>query len=293
MFSDSTKTPVDAKRPKNGPVPVRPGNGSPTWKDASFSVLCGGLHRCDPLWNKPADGADQCYKLYLCIDGRAELTLHKQAVSLSAGSAYFIPGYQLARQACDRSMDVYWVHFVPDSLYLSFLMSHVPEVHAWPLASLAGWRETWQQIPRLFQRPPQWLHYRVQAMLLFLVSQVLERYNFSHMAAVDPVFEQLQPAITFMEDHLLDSPSLAEVARAVHLAPNYFHRKFTGTFHLTPLAYMQQRRLNIARQLLLGTKHTLEQIAYRCGFNSPFYFSRMFKKHYRVSPARYREQSGP
>jgi AraC-like DNA-binding protein len=113
------------------------------------------------------------------------------------------------------------------------------------------------------------------------------------MRAVDPIFEQLQPAIAYMEDHLLENPKLAEIAGEVHLAPNYFHRKFTSLFHMTPLAYILGRRLDIARQLLLSTDLTLQQIAHRSGFRNAFYLSRVFKKEYSVSPSNYRKQAGP
>ena len=262
-------------------------------RDTSFTLLGGGLHRCTPAWDKPADGIDQCFKLYFVVSGQGRLTLKSESATLDRGMAYFIPGYQLVSQACADRMDVYWLHFTPDSLYMSYLMAHVARTHAWPLRKLPGWRPTYLAIPRLFDAPLAWLQYRVQAMILDLVSRTLEPYNFRHMAAVDPVFDQLQPAIAYMDEHLLDNPTLSEIARAVHLTPNYFHRRFTETFHVTPLVYMLQRRLNMARQLLLGTKLTLQQVASRSGFSSAFYLSRTFKKHYRLSPRQFRTRAEP
>jgi AraC-like DNA-binding protein len=263
-------------------------------RDSLVTFLCGGACRCDPSWDKSADAIDQCYKLYFVRDGEAHVALTGEAdVAIRAGQAYFIPGYQLVRQWCRKSLDVAWLHFVPDSLYLSFLMSHVPGVHAWPLASFAYWEPIYGDIERLFADRAIWLDYRVQALVLDMVSRVLQQYNFTHMGAVDPIFEQLQPAIAYMDAHLADNPRLAEIARIVHLAPNYFHQKFTRTFQMTPLAYMLQKRLHLARQLLLGTDLTLEKIALRSGFQSPFYLSRMFKKRYHICPSEFRRRAGP
>ena len=113
------------------------------------------------------------------------------------------------------------------------------------------------------------------------------------MAAVDPVFEQLQPAIAYMDAHLLENPPLARIARTVHLAPNYFHQRFTRTFFMTPLSYMMQRRLNLSQQLLLCTDLTLEQIASQTGFRSPFYLSRSFKKKFGLCPSAFRGRPRP
>ena len=130
-------------------------------------------------------------------------------------------------------------------------------------------------------------------MVLDLGSRGLQQYNFTHMGAVDPIFEQLQPAITYMDANLSDNPSLGQIARVVHLAPNYFHQKFTRTFQMTPLAYMLQKRLNLAKQLLSSTDLTLEKIALRSGFQSPFYLSRMFKNRYNIRPREFRRRTGP
>lgn len=261
--------------------------------ESAFSLLWGGFTRCDKRWKKQADGRDQCYKLYFLKSGQGRLELQGQSLSVRAGRAYFIPGYQLVRQSCPDHMEVHWVHFVPTSLYLAHQMSHVTQVHQWSLREVRGWRGTYEAMPDLFQQPPRWLHYRAQAMILDLVSRVFELYDFSHMASVDPLFEQLQPAIAFMEEHLLENPKLAEIAKVVHLAPNYFHRKFSALFHMTPLAYMLGRRLDLARQLLLSTDLTLEKVAHRSGFQNAFYLSRVFKREYGVSPSEYRKRAGP
>jgi AraC-like DNA-binding protein len=93
-----------------------------------------------------------------------------------------------------------------------------------------------------------------------------------------------------MEQRLLENPQLAETAEIVHLAPNYFHRKFTAAFHVSPFAYMLGRHLNMGRQLLWSTDLTLDRIATRCGFYSAFHFSKLFKKHCGLSPKEFRRR---
>ena len=263
----------------------------PVLRDAPFSLLAGGLHHCDPSWNKPADGIDQCYKLYVPIRGRARLGLAGQDALLRPGYAYLIPGYHLARQECDRRMDVFWVHFVPQSLYLAFLLSHVTSVQSWRRASVEHWRTAWGEIPSLFQGDSLSVFYRVQAMLLDFVSRSLKRCGIDRAAPVAPVFEQLKPAVAFMDRQLLDNPKLAAIAETVHLAPNYFHRRFTAAFRVTPFGYMLGRRLNLGRQLLWSTNLTLDRIAARSGFSSAFHFSKLFKKHCGLSPSEFRRRA--
>jgi len=266
---------------------------SPLLQDVPFSLLAGGLHRCDPSWNKPADGIDRCYKLYLPIRGQARLILQTQQVRLRPGTAYLIPGYRLVRQECPRRMDVYWVHFVPESMYLTFLLSHLKRVYQCPQALLEYWMATFTEIPCLFGHGARLLFYRVQAMLMDVVSEALESYRLEQTVTAAPAFERLRPAIEFMDRRLLENPPLAEIAKWVHLAPNYFHRRFTATFHVTPFEYMLRRRLNLGRQLLLSTDLTLDRIAERCGFYGAFHFSKLFKKRCGLSPKELRRRALP
>jgi AraC-like DNA-binding protein len=268
-------------------------------QDSPFSIATGGFHSCDPSWNRGADGTDRCYKLYFPVLGKARLSLDTHEATLRAGEAYLIPGYHLTRQECPARMDVYWLHFVPESLYLRFLLSHVARIHTLSPPTLKYWHATYLAIPQLFETQNHaktllcQLYYRVQAMLMDLVSSTLESYRLDHFATNDPVFERLQPAILFMDQHFLENPPLAEIARAAHLAPNYFHRRFTAAFSITPFGYMLERRLNLGRQLLLSTNFPLSKIAEQTGFGSEFHFSKTFKKHCRLSPRQFRRHAMP
>lgn len=262
-----------------------------TLHDATFCLLAGGLHHCDSSWNKPADGIDQCYKLYVPVRGRARLIMDTHDVVLQPGHVYLIPGYHLKRQECDRHMDVYWVHFAPESLYLALQLSGVTKVQSWHNASVDYWRAVWRELPSLFVQNSHVLFYRVQAMLMDFVSRGLDLVALGQTVPMASGLERLKPAILFMDRYLLNNPTLAEIAETVHMAPNYFHRIFTAAFHITPFGYMLKKRLNVGRQLLWSTKLTLDQIAARTGFSSAFHFSKLFKKHSGVTPKEFRQRT--
>lgn len=52
--------------------------------------------------------------------------------------------------------------------------------------------------------------------------------------------------------------------------------------------YLSTLRLQQAESLLTGKERTIAEIAYTVGFNDPKYFSRVFKKHYGISPREFR-----
>ena len=268
-------------------------NHSHSANEMPFTLLVGGVYQCDPAWNKPADAIDRCYKLYYPISGKSRLVLKKHDLQLRSGHIYLIPGNQLVRQECAESMEVYWIHFIPRSLHMMMCLANMKKIYRCDPPSQTYWESTCKALPEFFIEKSQDLFYRVQAMLLDLTSQLLAAEGIGRSQATDPAFEQLKPAIDFMDQHLTENPRLEEIAKVAHLSPNYFHRKFAATFQVTPFHYMQQLRLDRGRQLLLNTDLTLQSIAKRCGFYCEFHFSKTFKKHYGLSPTHFRKRAVP
>ena len=59
---------------------------------------------------------------------------------------------------------------------------------------------------------------------------------------------------------------------------------------MTINAYITETRMEQARELLLNTDDSLEQIAAACGYASAKYFGRSFKLHAKMSPGEFRQQ---
>lgn len=83
--------------------------------------------------------------------------------------------------------------------------------------------------------------------------------------------------------------TLAEWSRAVGLTPVYFGRIFRRETGLRPMEWINNRRLQMASQYLSNTRKSVSQIAEMSGFSDQFYFSRSFRKHFGLSPLRFRK----
>ena len=65
---------------------------------------------------------------------------------------------------------------------------------------------------------------------------------------------------------------------------------FKETVGMTINAYITETRMEQARERLLHTEDSLEQIAAACGYASAKYFGRSFKAHVQMSPGEFRQQ---
>lgn len=87
------------------------------------------------------------------------------------------------------------------------------------------------------------------------------------------------------------TPSVAWCATQLCLSSNYFGdliKKETGR---TALDYIQQKTMDMAKDLLIHPDKSIGEIAYYLGYQYPQYFSRAFKKAVGCTPNEYRRQS--
>lgn len=106
-----------------------------------------------------------------------------------------------------------------------------------------------------------------------------------------PMTHRLQLALTYIEDHLTESLSLADLAASAHLSSYHFARLFRAMFGRAPMEYVRARRLTEAvLTLRRNPQSSITELAHRYGFASHQGFTSAFKRQFHIAPARYRGQ---
>ena len=87
-------------------------------------------------------------------------------------------------------------------------------------------------------------------------------------------------------------PTVKYFADKVFLSPNYFGdliKKETGK---TAQEYIQDKIIDLSKEMIAGTDKTISQIAYNLGFQYSQHFNRLFKKNVGCTPNEYRRAAG-
>jgi AraC-like DNA-binding protein len=106
-----------------------------------------------------------------------------------------------------------------------------------------------------------------------------------HRAAGDPV---VGPALRLLEDDVARGWTLDALARETGVSRAALARRFSATVGQPPMAYLTDRRLDLAADLLRDPATTIAAVAHRVGYGSPFALSAAFKRVRGVSPSRHR-----
>lgn len=109
------------------------------------------------------------------------------------------------------------------------------------------------------------------------------------MAPEDLPTSGFDEILHYINTHLSESISLQLIGDTFFVNKNYICTLFQKNLHCTFSAYLTEKRLHLAEQLLTGSTLSLHNISQKVGFSDEFYFSRVFKKFYNISPGLYRK----
>ncbi len=92
---------------------------------------------------------------------------------------------------------------------------------------------------------------------------------------------------TFVSCNCLRAVTLEEVASYVGMNESAFCVFFKKNYGQTFVEYLTAQRLEHARYLLENGSLSVAEVCYSCGFSSPPYFSRLFRRGVGMSPLQY------
>jgi AraC family transcriptional regulator len=105
---------------------------------------------------------------------------------------------------------------------------------------------------------------------------------------------KLKRILNLVEERLAENIRLADMAEAAGLSAFHFARQFRATTGETPAAYVIRRRVERARELLIQTRMTLPEIAFKVGFANQSHLNRCFKARFDETPGSLRRvDAGP
>ena len=90
--------------------------------------------------------------------------------------------------------------------------------------------------------------------------------------------------LKYINDNITEPLTLNSVCNEVHLSKEYTSKVFKREMGVTVTQYINQQKLEIAKNLLLSNEFDLQSIAEKVGYQNYNYFSRIFKKNFGITP---------
>lgn len=262
---------------------------TPIHGELCFRVLAADCGRYGNSWGSGRSAInDDFTRLYALADGACRIVHDGSTHQLQPGRIHLIPGGIHVGYRCERSMVLHWLHL---------------RIEAGPgldlLAGIGRPRRS-SPMPEAADRLAQVIH----ALQIETPRSLLRATAGIGEILTDLIGDDWQPLLPDLARQQRFAPILASIAEAperplalsrlaalADLHPTYLSNRFRAVFGQTPLQYQTGLRLRKAKQRLLAGE-SVNAVAASCGYEDPFYFSRLFRRHVGIPPSRYREIVG-
>ena len=132
------------------------------------------------------------------------------------------------------------------------------------------------------------VNYCEAAAIVYSLFSFLYKISESEYVAHD-TRSKLEKARQFINEHYTDtSLKISDVAEKFGIGEKYFRVCFKKVYNVAPSQYIISLRLQSAEKFLTESDLNISEIAFLSGFCDVYYFSKMFKSRFSLSPKEYR-----
>lgn len=141
-------------------------------------------------------------------------------------------------------------------------------------------------------------YYMIQAQLmrmLVLIFRSIKGHKENEVEGVN--FESyskgyvVKNILAYLNENYSQHISLDQIAKNMYLSPVYISKIFKEKTGDSPINYLIHVRLEKAKEMLEDGRESIRTIANLVGYDDVYHFSKLFKKHFGVSPMYYRKKS--
>ena len=264
----------------------------PEEKEESFPLLsllsCGKIQASSP-WSFDICSLD-CFLFLYTEEGCGKLLLDSQVYSLDANSFLLLDCNQRFRIDIAIEPWNYMVAFAsgsPLAYYRRlFPKEHLSIIHTSPYSDFR------MNMERLFSlypgnRLPQKLiisdllgHLTANCMAFLLNAADSSNHIPSYIEEMRMLFEQ-----NFQELYTLD-----DLEKRFGVSKYRLCREFSTSYGISPLQYLNKRRIDVAKHLLLTTDHRIHEIGSMVGIDNTNHFITLFRKYTGNTPLEYKQR---
>ena len=240
-----------------------------------------------PGWSC-ADEIPAYNRLYLISEGEARLGVDGRSFTAAAGDLCVLPAGRHISYARvpGRPLVKYWCHFT----------ATVGGLELFKLVRTPGYVVPADDRARMLfdlaclhaEQSTAAATIGFQADVLALIGCFLSSFSPADVRLAAGPLQDLYPLLDFIESNLDKELNLTILAKQLHLHPKYFARYFRKLMGISPMTYIQQKRIDRAKQLLALTLLPLREVAEATGFSDLAYFSHALSKQLGMPPTEYR-----
>lgn len=212
-----------------------------------------------------------------------------EPVDVGGGTLLVVPPHtpMIYGQRTPAPRRIYWVHFTGSYAEELLSLCGFGGGGIFRLPSDEGATAVFTALLDEMRHPPTPLN-RIRA----AASTVMLLTHFGRLYERREGNRRLTASLSYIREHFTEEIDKEALAAMDGLGSSRYHALFRRLMGCTPAGYITSLRMSKARELLIDPDLPIGEVAARCGYADPLYFSRVFRRELGVSPSAYRRFSG-
>ena len=125
---------------------------------------------------------------------------------------------------------------------------------------------------------------------IFIVEFLREFENKITVKHDRKVNRQIDYIKNYIDSNYAEDIKLEQLSTMAYMNKFHLISEFKQSYRVTPIEYLILKRIEISKNLLISTNHSMEEISSIVGFNSQSYFNQVFKKKVGKTPSQFRKK---
>lgn len=131
-----------------------------------------------------------------------------------------------------------------------------------------------------------------QNLLDVLIIKLMRHTGYSFSVLTEKTMNKQYAVIKrYIDTYFAENITLESLAKLAHINKFYLVHIFTNAAGISPINYLQEKRISEGKHMLETTNYSISQISNLTGFSSQSYFSQIFKKETNMTPNSYRKMT--
>ena len=101
--------------------------------------------------------------------------------------------------------------------------------------------------------------------------------------------DMILSSLEYIDKNFAQEITIPHLAKLCGVSESYYRRIFSKCMGISPLKYINRRRVAFAKPLILSGRYSMSEISEMCGFSEQKYMYDVFKKETGLSPSGYRK----
>ncbi|MGN0376840.1 MAG: helix-turn-helix transcriptional regulator [Suilimivivens sp.] len=254
-----------------------------------WEILAGGNITAASPWSFDIRSLD-CFMLLYTKSGCGKLLLDGQVYTLTESSLLFLDCHQRFRLDLAIEPWDYHVLFVTGK-GLSDYYHLIPSAQI-AIMPLSRYSESAFHLDKLLisgQNDSLSSKLTVSSLLNAVITNCVV-YQLSKNESLSPVAPYLNEVKDLFDNNFQEDYSLDDLAERFHISKYKLCREFKAAFDLPPLQYLNRKRIEFAKHLLLTTSLKVHEVGSSVGIDNTNHFIFLFKKFTGFTPLEFRQR---